>query len=331
MQGWQHGHEMAGRRQLSLGLIVLLLYAGLSACASSDEPARGCGLEGSVALTEPAPVLVFACNLEPESRYHGDIVVMRPGEPARPLTHGEGWNYAPRWSPDGQKVVFGSTRSGSEQLYTMNADGTHVTQLTHAESFIGLAAWSPDGTHLAFGSSAAGLTGPLGVIHAPSDIYVANADGTNARRLTFSGGLNAEPAWSPDGRSIVFVSDRYGPYQVWVMNADGTDQHPLTNVGQNGSPAWSPDGTHIVFHSERDFPGGYRSTIYVMASDGSEQHRLVAGEGGWPTWSPDGRWIVYAGGPQGVWDLYAVHPDGSGLTRITDNESHEVDPSWAPA
>lgn len=321
---------MASSRQRAVGLVASLMWVALSACTSPDGPARGCGLEGSVALSEPVPRLVFFCYLEPQSRYHGDIVVMRPGERARVLTHGEGWNYAPRWSPDGRRIVFGSTRTGTEQLYTMNADGTDVVQLTHVKSFIGLAAWSPDGKHLAFGSSAAGLTGPLGVIHAPSDIYVANADGTDARRLTFSGGLNAEPAWSPDGRSILFVSDRDGPYQVWVMDANGGDQHPLTSLGQNGAPAWSPDGSHIVFHSERDFPGGYRSAIYVMDADGSDQHRLVAGEGGWPSWSPDGHWIVYAGGPRGQWELYVVHPDGSELTRITSNDSHEISPAWAP-
>jgi len=325
---WQHAVVVAPCRLATFWLATALM---LAACGPADESPRGCGLEGTAALPEAGAELAFTCYLEPSLRYHGDVMVMRPGEPARALTHGEGSNYRPRWSPDGNHVAFVSTRTGSEQLYVMNADGAGVTQLTHARAGIDYVNWSPDGTQIAYGSGAAGLTGPLGVIHYPLDIYVARADGGGARRLTFHGGLNTQPSWSPDGSKIVFVSDRDGPYQVWVMASSGAGQHPLTSVGQNGSPAWSPDGAQIVFHSERDYPGGYKAAVYVMRADGSDQHRLVNGEGSYPDWSRDGRWIAFLSARDGGSEIYAVRPDGSELTRLTRDGSFQSDPAWGPS
>jgi Tol biopolymer transport system component len=102
-------------------------------------------------------------------------------------------------------------------------------------------------------------------------------------------------------------------------------------VGQNGSPVWSPDGAGIVFHSERDYPGGYRAAVYVMAADGSDQRRLIDGEAGSPAWSRDGRWIALVRRTGAGLDVFAVHPDGSGLTRLTRDGSTKLDPAWGPS
>jgi TolB protein len=319
---------MAPCRGASCYLAAALI---LAACGQAGEAPHGCGLEGTTALPEPAPELAYTCSLEPRSRYHHDILVMRPGEPARLLTHGEGANYIPRWSPDGRSIAFVSTRSGYEELYVMNADGTGVAEITRLRGFINGVSWSPDGAHIAFASSAAGLTGPLGVIHSPSDIYVARADGKGARRLTFDGGGNSQPVWSPDGSRILFTSDLGGPYQVWVMTSDGSAQHPLTSVSQNGSPGWSPDGTQIVFNSERDYSGGYKGAIYLMDADGRGQRRLVDGEGVRPSWSRDGQWIAFESGRAGAIDIFAIHPDGSGLTQLTHDGANKFDPAWGPS
>jgi Tol biopolymer transport system component len=303
----------------------------LAACGPAAEAPHGCGLQGTAALSEPAPELAYTCAPEPSNRYHHDVLVTRPGEPARLLTHGEGANFQPRWSPDGRRIAFGSTRTGYEELYVMNADGTGVVQITHLRGFINGASWSPDGKRIAYASSAAGLSGPLGVIHSPSDIYVSRADGTEATRLTRNGGLNAGPVWSPDGSRIVFDSDIRGPYEVWVMASDGSDQHPLTNVGQNGAADWSPDGSQIVFHSERDYPRGYEAAIYVMSADGSGQRRLIDGNGARPSWSRDGRWIAFESARDGGYGIYLVHPDGSGLTRLTRDGANTFNPAWRPS
>ncbi len=313
------------------GTCWLVTVLMLAACGSADETPRGCGLQGTAALPDHGAELAFACNLEPRSRYHGDILVVRPGDRARLLTHGEGANSLPRWSPDGKRIAFMSTRSGMEQLYVMQADGTGVVQVTHSLGFKGGVDWSPDGTRIAYASSEAGISGPLGIIHAPGDIYVARSDGSAARQLTSGGGLNVEPEWSPDGTKIAFFSDRGGPGEIWVMAADGSDVRLLTNgPSLNASPSWSPDSARIAFHSERDFPGGYESAIYVMDADGKDQRRVVGGAGLSPDWSPDGRWIVFVSRRDGPWDLYAVRGDGSAITRLTDDTNIEVEPQWRP-
>jgi Tol biopolymer transport system component len=120
------------------------------------------------------------------------------------------------------------------------------------------------------------------------------------------------PAWSPDGRTIVFVSWRDGNGEVYAMDADSSGprnltQHPAKDV----RPAWSPDGGRIAFGSRRDG----NSEVYVMNADGSGKRNLTRDRASddYPTWSPDGRRIAFVRG----YHLYLVNVDGSGLRRLT--------------
>jgi len=318
---------MAHGRRAVCWLVAALVFA---ACGQAREAPRGCGLEGTTALPEGSADLAYSCSPEPNRRYHWDIFVVRLGEPARLLRHGRGADFTPSWSPDGRRIAFVSTRSGAAEIHVMNADGTDVVQITHSRSFVGGISWSPDGTRIAFASGAAGLTGPMFVNHSPSDIYVALADGTAARRLTLKGGFNAGPVWSPDGSRIAFTSDFGGSYQVWVMGSDGSVQQPLTSVSRNFAPDWSPDGSQIVFHSDRDDPERDEGSIYVMDADGAGERRLVDDSGVNPKWSRDGRWIAYESDRDGPREIYVVHPDGSGLIRLTHDGFDKFDVAWGP-
>jgi TolB protein len=117
-----------------------------------------------------------------------------------------------------------------------------------------------------------------------------SSDGSDQQQLT-SDHENRAPAWSPDGRSIAFISNRTGSDQLFI---DGGSQKRLTSTGFNYDPVWSPDGRRIAFVSNRDTA----EQIYVMNADGSQQTRLIAGERGLDeagaAWSPDGRRIAYA-------------------------------------
>jgi Tol biopolymer transport system component len=127
------------------------------------------------------------------------------------------------------------------------------------------------------------------------------------------------PAWSRDGRTIVFVSWRDGNGEVYAMNADSSEprnltQHPAKDV----RPAWSPNGRRIAFVSRRDG----NAEVYVMNADGSGKRNLTrdrAGDDDYPTWSPDGRKIAFFG--DRLQDsLYVMNADGSGLRRLNNRE-----------
>ena len=162
-----------------------------------------------------------------------------------------------------------------------------------------------------------------------------DADSLNAgpiRRLTFMGGSNSDPAWSPDGRHIAFSSNLVGSGDIYVMDADGGNPRRLTNNGQgNGEPSWSPDGRYIAFQSSRD---GNRE-IYVMGANGRNPRRLTNNDASdeFPAWSPDGRHIIFSSdrhGSRWKYQIYLMDADGSNPRRLTNNDASEARPAWSP-
>jgi Tol biopolymer transport system component len=150
------------------------------------------------------------------------------------------------------------------------------------------------------------------------------------------------PAWSPDGRTIVFVSWRDGNGEVYAMDADGSAPRNLTqNPAKDVRPAWSPDGRRIAFVSRRDG----NSEIYVMKADGRGTRNLTRDRARdlFPTWSPDGRRIaflrgrLYSNNPGGLgvhrfygYHLYVVNADGSGLRKLTRRLTFRYQLVWSP-
>jgi Tol biopolymer transport system component len=178
--------------------------------------------------------------------------------------------------------------------------------------------------------------------YSTDDIWVMRADGTHVRRLTRRRGDELDPAWSPDGRQIVYRDSRRGinnDDEIYAMNADGSGQHDLTNNPVNDwSPAWSPDGRLIAFSSQR--PGDLTRNIYVIRPDGSHLKSLTKDqvEAEYPAWSPDGRRIAftsYRGGgttPDTVpnYDIYVMNADGSDPRDLTGTSTaYEGYPAWS--
>lgn len=164
------------------------------------------------------------------------------------------------------------------------------------------------------------------------NICVVNTDGSNATNLTNDHGDDYDPAWSPDGRKIAFYSSRSGYWEIYVMNANGSNREQLTHDG-GWSPSWSPDGTQIAFVSDR----ASTEDIYVMSADGSRQRRLTYdrfGDIGWKdwglSWSPDGKKIAFSCYRDGDWEIYRISTNGTGLTKLTDNNAHDGFPAWSP-
>ena len=183
---------------------------------------------------------------------------------------------SPSWSPDGKRIAFSSNRDGNFenfQIYVMDADGANPQRLTNNDFYDAQPSWSPDGKRIVFWSKRDGhFIGEGGL---SSEIYVIDADGKNTRRLTNNRKRDLSPSWSPDGKWIVFSSDRKGDdvnHEIYVMDADGKNQQRLTeNRQRDWYPSWSPDGERIAFISERD--GNYE--IYVMDADGGNQKNLT--------------------------------------------------------
>lgn len=143
---------------------------------------------------------------------------------------------SPRFSPDGRRLVFVSWRTGAEELWTANSDGTAPKQLTFLEGRTGSPRWSPDGRWVAFDSRAGGS----------SDIYVISATGGTPRRVTPEPSLEIEPSWSHDGRWLYFVSDRGGQSHIWKAPFAGGTARQVTQ-GDGGESLESTDGKRLYY------------------------------------------------------------------------------------
>ena len=152
------------------------------------------------------------------------------GSDQNQITYTKSINTSPCWSPNGYQIAFTSDRSGQPQIYVMDADGSNVHRVTFEGRYQDSPAWSPKGDLIAYSS-----LGPAGKF----EICVVKPDGTGSRLLTSNPGNNAYPAWSSDGRHIMFASSWGGKSDLWVVRADGGGLRRITNSGNAEMPDWS--------------------------------------------------------------------------------------------
>jgi Tol biopolymer transport system component len=190
-------------------------------------------------------------------------------------------------------------------IYTANADGSGLKALTQNHVYTAEGTLSPDGRSIVFTSLKDG----------DLEIYTMDVDGKNVRRLTLTPGYDGGAFFSPDSKKIVYRANhptdsalkdyqallaqrivRPTHMEIWVMNADGSDQHQVTNLGgANFAPFFTPDGKKIIFSSNYKKPHSSDFNLYLVDLDGKnlEQITFDPGFDGFPQFSPDGKQLVW--------------------------------------
>jgi Tol biopolymer transport system component len=244
------------------------------------------------------------------------------------------------------KLVFDSERDGGDtDVWTMRPDGSNRVNLTASSTASDQRpSWRADGEKIVFMSdretpsnpTPAGFPGP------DFEIFVMNPDGSNQTQITVNERDDEVPAWSPNGKRIVFQRDLdpirgQADYDIVTMRADGTRERNLTNSPgvQEFDADWSANRRRIAFVSERDGDG----EIYTMNPGGSRVRQLTFNDGPFdasPNWSPDGRKIVFDSDRDAVEEtpfqaeIYTMDADGGNQTRLTFDDLTDFVPAWSP-
>jgi TolB protein len=223
----------------------------------------------------------------PPDRSHGyvwplnnlEIYTARPdGSDLVRLTRNDAYDAEATVSPDGSRVVFTSTRDGDIELYTMNLDGSDVRRVTRRVGYDGGAFFSPDGTMLVWraaypetASDSADYRSLLArnlVRPTRLELWVAKADGSEARQVTRLGAASFAPYFHPDGRRIIFASNypdrRSRNFDLYLVNLDGSGLERVTSSPEfDAFPMFSPDGRRLVFASNRNAAQPGETNIFL--------------------------------------------------------------------
>ena len=309
-----------------------------------------------VALTLPS--LAFAED-SLESKYLSNVRQVTSGF----VKAGEGY-----FSPDGETTIYQAVPQGYPfyQIYTQPLAGGEPKLVSTGRGRTTCSYFSPDGKKIIFASShldpqldktedderkrqaedqRTGTRRRYQWDFDPAtEIFLADPDGKNLKQLTDAKGYDAEGAFSPDGKLIVFCSDRDGDPDLYVMNADGTGLRQLTNnPGYDGGPFVSPDGKWVVYRSDRKKEGFLQ--IHAISIDGKHDVALTDNVGvNWaPYWHPTKPYIIWTGADHSdpkarpnydLWLMKYELKDGliapGPITRITDNPAADVLPVFSP-
>lgn len=242
-----------------------------------------------------------------------DIYLMPAGggEPRR-LTFDDRYINDLDWTADGREIVFISHREGDPSLWKVSASGGIPERLMTTTGYnIARLSVSRQGNRLALNHTIVDtniwrmeVAGTKGKASAPAMLISSTRADTAAE-------------YSPDGKRIVFCSDRSGGLEIWACDADGSNPARLTDFnGQyTGAPRWSPDGKQIAFEAR---PGG-NPDIYVISAEGGRPRRLTdnPSEDVMPSWSRDGRWIYFGSNRGGGLQIWKMPADGGEAQQVT--------------
>ena len=227
-------------------------------------------------------------------------------------------------------ITFASSRDGNSEIYISTRTGVTTARLTNNSAADTDPAFSPDGSKIAFVSDRDG---------GDREIYVMNADGTDQTRITNHAGDDMDPAWSPDGTKLAIRRSEAGNNEVFLIDAaDGGNPVNLTNNAQSDFlPEFSPNGQKVAFqrYSGSGSGVGLCNEVYLMNADGSGQVNLTNNSGsindGRPSFSPDGTKVAFdSNRNDSRFELYTMDPDGTNVTRLTNDASAKQNAAFSP-
>src|SRR5581483_3282740 len=286
-------------------------------------------LTPTAALVPDGPTghIVFTCQIFKYQVSEQVCIVSADGSGYNRLTADNNVrHFYPSLSPDGQSVVYSefNTQSLHFEIYELNLATAEEKNLTYAFGDLNAPEISPDGKTIVF-------TRYFNDVNTPT-LWLMNRAGGNFRQV--SGVPAWDPTWSPDGKQILFASDRDGTDQLYAINVDGTGLRKVTGLpALRGRSDWSPDGNLIVTYSGDP----WEREVYIMNADGSNLRQLSpsGGNSQGPSFSPDGKWVTftaYFDHPQDLngCEIYIIRVDGTDLRRLTNNDYCDYQPRWGP-
>jgi Tol biopolymer transport system component/DNA-binding winged helix-turn-helix (wHTH) protein len=223
--------------------------------------------------------LVYVRQMRHFNVWRRELNSLRSASPPDSFLSSTKMDSGPQFSPDGSKITFESTRSGTYEVWMCRSDGSGLIQLTHFNAVSGTPRWSPDGQQIAFDSRPAGN----------ADIFVIDSKGGRPRKLTDEPSNEVVPSWSQDGRSIYFASDRTGGWEIWKMPSAGGPAVQVTHHGGFASFE-SPDGAFLYYAKGLKVPGLWR-----IPTNGGEEVEVISslGAGYWGYWTVVDNGIYY--------------------------------------
>jgi TolB protein len=282
------------------------------------------------------------------------------------LTFG-GENAEAYFSFDGKQLIFQSKREPlkCDQIFTMNIDGSNVKMVSNGEGRTTCSYFFKGGKKILYASTHGGKKecpappdfslGYVWAVYPDYDIYTATPQGKNIANLTNSPGYDAEATISPDGKKIIFTSERDGDLDLYSMDIDGKNVKRLTNeLGYDGGAFYSPDSKQVVYRGSHPTTAAdinkYKDLLarhlivpttfelWTMNADGSNKRQVtnLNAASFAPFYTPDGKRIIFctnyfASDPKKRnFDLALVNVDGTGLERVTFNESFDGFPMFSP-